>query len=77
MSLQTLATEAEYQVALARVWQIFDAQPGTPEGAELEALSKAVEEYEDRVYPVTIPDTETMRRFRQNQEQAVFTDEKQ
>lgn len=76
MSLQTLETEAEYQVALARLWRIFDAQPGTPEGIELEALSKAVEEYEDRVYPIAIPDAETMRRFRQNQEQAVFTYEK-
>jgi HTH-type transcriptional regulator/antitoxin HigA len=39
-------TEAGYKVALARIETIMDAKPGTPEGAELDALTDLVVRYE-------------------------------
>lgn len=45
-------TEAEYEVALARLEEIFQADPGTPEGDELEALADLVLAYEEKHYPI-------------------------
>lgn len=39
-------SEAEFNAAMDRIDELFAAQPGTPEGYELEALSIAVERYE-------------------------------
>lgn len=52
IELGTEASERDYRVALERVGVIFDAEPGTPEGAELEQLALFVEEYEEKHYPI-------------------------
>lgn len=38
-----LRTERDYDVALRRIDQIFDAAPGTPEGDEAELLVVLIE----------------------------------
>ncbi len=41
-------SESDYRMALERIEAIFDAEPGTPEGNELENLASFVEEYEEK-----------------------------
>jgi HTH-type transcriptional regulator / antitoxin HigA len=56
MEIKPIRTEKEYEAALARIEEIFDAEPDTPEGDELEILSSLVETYERRHYPIGMPD---------------------
>ncbi len=50
-----LKTDAEHKAALARIYELMDARPGTLEGGELDALVGSVEVYEsenvDMGYP--------------------------
>lgn len=41
-------SESDYRMALERIEAIFDAEPSTPEGNELENLASFVEEYEEK-----------------------------
>ena len=43
---QTILTEEEYWQAAERIWELFHAEPGTPEGDEFEALAALVEAYD-------------------------------
>ncbi len=54
--MKPIRTEQDYQEALKRVEQIFDARPGTPEGDELEITVTLIEKYEEKYYPVAPPD---------------------
>ena len=47
-----IKNESEYDAALDRINELMDAEPGTPEGDELELLSTLVELYEKEVYPI-------------------------
>src|SRR5260370_25146011 len=62
-----IKTEAEYQATLARIEKIFDAKPGTTKGDELELLLLLVETYEDKAYPIDLPDPIAALRFRMEQ----------
>ena len=55
VQLQAILTEAEYQRALARLYDLFDSEPGTPQGDELAALADVVAAYEDLHYPIPDP----------------------
>ena len=68
MKPKVIKTEAEYKATLARVEAIFDAKPGTAKGDELELLLLLVETYEDRTYPIDLPDPIEALRFRMEQE---------
>ncbi len=65
---KVIKTEAEYQATLARIEKIFDARPGTAKGDELELLLLLVESYEDKAYPIDLPDPISALRFRMEQE---------
>jgi HTH-type transcriptional regulator/antitoxin HigA len=52
----TLQNDADYEAALAEIDRLFNAEPGTPEGARLEVLMILVEAYEDEHCPVPLPD---------------------
>lgn len=46
-------SESDYKTALKRIESLFDvAEPGTPEGDELERLAALVEEYEEKHFPI-------------------------
>jgi HTH-type transcriptional regulator/antitoxin HigA len=47
MTRPSIKSEQEYQVALDAIEQLLEAEPGTPEGDEFEALAKLIEEYDD------------------------------
>lgn len=48
----SINSEQEYQAALKAIEQLLEAEPGTPEGEEFEALSQLIEEYDDIHYPI-------------------------
>ena len=63
-----LKTEKDYDEALKRIEQLFDAEEGTPEAEELELLSTLVELYENEHFPIEAPDPVSAIKFRMEQE---------
>jgi HTH-type transcriptional regulator/antitoxin HigA len=59
-----IKTEKDYEKALARINDLMDADPGTPEGDELELLVTLVEMYEKTEYPIDPPAPVEARKFR-------------
>lgn len=56
MKIKLIKTEEDYNVALRRLEDIFDAKIGTPESDELEIIGLIVEDYENKYYPIDAPD---------------------
>lgn len=67
MKLKLIKTKKDYQAALNRLEQIFDAKNGTKEGDELEVLSLLIEKYEDENFPIEFPDPIEAIKFRMEQ----------
>ncbi len=63
-----LKTENDYNEALKRIEELFDAEPGTPEADELELLAALVELYEQEHFPIEAPDPVSAIKFRMEQE---------
>ena len=53
--VQPIQTLEDYDRALARLWAVFDAEPGTPESDECDALAALVAAYDDLHYPIPDP----------------------
>jgi HTH-type transcriptional regulator / antitoxin HigA len=68
MKAKVIKNEAEHTEALARIEEIFDAKPGTPEGDELELLTLLVDRFEREVYPIELPDPVAAIKFRMEQQ---------
>lgn len=56
MQIKPVKTESDYQIALKRLEQLFDAPAGTLEGDEADILALLVDEYEKVNYPIEAPD---------------------
>lgn len=56
VEIKPIRTEMDYEAALAEIEQLFEAVPGTPEGDRLEVLTTLVEAYEEKHYPIPLPD---------------------
>ena len=67
MNISPIKSEQAYKKALKRLEQIFDAYPNTTEGDELEILSIIIEEYENKKYPIDLPDPIEAIKFRMEQ----------
>jgi len=67
MNIKVLKTEEDYQQALKRLEEIFDAPIDSPEGDEAEILSILIEKYEDEYYPIESPDPIEAIKFRMEQ----------
>ena len=63
-----IKNETEYNEALKRIEELFDAEQGTPEADELELLVALVELYEKEHFPITVPDPIEAIKFRMEQE---------
>lgn len=74
MKPRMIKTDEDYETALARVEQIFNAHPGTPKGDELELLLLLIENYEDQAFPMELPDPVAAIRFRMEQQDLVPKD---
>lgn len=55
MMIRAIKTDADYEAALARVEEIFDSEPGSPEFDELEVWGTLIGAYEDENHPVPPP----------------------
>ena len=67
MEIKPIKTEEDYQRALDRLEIIFDSEPGSPEGDELEILGILVEHYENEHFPIGFPDPIEAIKFRMEQ----------
>jgi HTH-type transcriptional regulator / antitoxin HigA len=56
MVIKVLKSEEDYDIALARADELFDAMPDTTEGDELELLLLVIKDYEDKYHSVPPPD---------------------
>ncbi len=54
--MKILKTESEYEAALQRLNRVFGSDENTPEGDEAELLVLLIENYEQRHYPIGLPD---------------------
>jgi HTH-type transcriptional regulator/antitoxin HigA len=52
MDIKPIKTEQDYDKALERLEQIFDAPINSKEGDEAEILSLLIENYENMYYPI-------------------------
>ena len=66
-TIKPIRTDEDLDAALARVDEIFDAEPGTPEDDELAVLLDLVEFYEERHHPIGLPDPVSAIEFRMDQ----------
>ena len=56
MNIKLIKTEEDYQQALERLADLFDAKIGTTESDEADVLAMLVDEYEKRHYLIESPD---------------------
>ncbi len=68
MQTKLINPNGDYQRALARIEKLFDAEPGTDEGDELDLLATLVERYEKQNFPIDLPDPLAAIRFRMSQQ---------
>ncbi|MGA2261927.1 MAG: ImmA/IrrE family metallo-endopeptidase [Acidobacteriota bacterium] len=74
MAPKVIKIESQYEAALKRIAGLMDADPGTPRGDELELWSLLISDYEDRHYPMEMPDPIAAIRFRMEQQDLNQTD---
>ena len=67
MIIKILKTEEDYNQALKRLDEIFDAKQGTSEGDELELLGLLIDQYEKEKFPIAMPDPIEAIKFRMEQ----------
>lgn len=67
MKLKPIKSEQDYHQVLERLEEIFDAEPNTKEGDELEILGILVEKYENENFPIELPDPVEAIKFRMEQ----------
>ena len=61
--IMQVLTEADYDMALARISELLGAEPYSPEDEELDRLSTLVEIYEAEHYPMEDPDPDSLLEF--------------
>jgi HTH-type transcriptional regulator/antitoxin HigA len=64
---KVIKNDREYEAAFGRIEDLMDAAPDTPEGDELELLTTLVEVYEEKQFPIDLPDPIEAIRFRMEQ----------
>ncbi len=67
MKITPIRNEKDYQNALNRLEDIFDAKKGTEQGDELEILSILIDRYENENFPIGMPDPIEAIKFRMEQ----------
>lgn len=68
MKPKLLKTEAEYEMALAHLESLMDAEAGSLEEEELELFAMLIDEYESEKFPIELPDPIDAIFFRMDQE---------
>lgn len=66
-TIKPIRTDADHEAALERIDTLMAAEPGTPEGDELEVLADLVEHYEEKNVPMGYPSPVAAIEFRMDQ----------
>lgn len=74
VTVAAIRSELDYELALERIDEIFDAAPGSEEADELDILATLVEKYEAANYPVEPPTPVEAIRFRMEQQNLTARD---
>jgi HTH-type transcriptional regulator / antitoxin HigA len=56
MNIKPIRTKADHRAALKRVEELWDANPKTPEGDELDVLATLISAYEDQHFNIIPPE---------------------
>ena len=56
MDIKPIRSEADYEKALKIIDHLWDAAQGSPEADKLDVLVTLVEAYEEKHYPIPLPD---------------------
>ena len=72
LKFEKMRSDEEYDAAMERIDEIFDAPVGSAEGEELEVLVGLVEAWEGERYPIPPPDLVDAIAFRIDQERWGF-----
>ena len=67
INIKPIRTEEDYEAALARIDEIFEAELDSPEGRELDVLVDLVEFYESKHVPMGYPNPIEAIKFRMQQ----------
>ena len=67
MDIKPIRGEADYERALRRVEELWNASEGSTEGDELDILATLIEVYEREHYPIDLPDPIEAIKFRLEQ----------
>ena len=65
--IEPIRTDADYETALARIEELLDAKPGSPDGSALVSLVDLVDLYESRHEPMGYPVPVAAIEFRMEQ----------
>jgi len=55
-NIKLIKTDEDYYATLDRINELFDAKVGTPESDELDVLVLLIENFEDKHFPIEVPD---------------------
>jgi HTH-type transcriptional regulator / antitoxin HigA len=67
MTIRPIRNDSDHAVALARLEELWNSEPGTPEEDEFDVLSVLVSDYENRRWPILLPDPVEAIRFHMEQ----------
>lgn len=67
MQIKPIKSAEDHEAALTRIDELWDAEPNTPDGDELEVLVTLVTAYEEKEFPIEAPDPIEAIRFRMEQ----------
>lgn len=67
MHFKILKTKDDYEKALNRLDEIFDAEPNTTKGDEFELLALLIDTYESEHHPIDLPHPIEAIKFRMDQ----------
>jgi HTH-type transcriptional regulator / antitoxin HigA len=68
MNIFPIKNDADYQLALAEIDKLMDANLNTPEGDALDIWVTLVESYEAKQFPIAAPDSINAIKFRMEQQ---------
>lgn len=68
MQIRPIRTEADHDLAVARITALMGARPDTAEGEELDILATLVDAYEAKHHAIDAPDPITAIQFRMEQQ---------
>ncbi len=74
MNIKPIKTEEDHKNSLSRVEALWDAEPGTPEGDELDVLVTLICAFEEEHFPIETPDPIEAIKFRMEQQDLTDTD---